>query len=213
MARISNGILGEFTGRAGNVSGYVRHGQNFLRSLPRKSNKAMGPKRLAQQQKIKVCNAFTTAFTGTGFFNTTFPAYGTTGSGYNRATSALMNQAVVGSYPNTTIAWPKVLISRGPLPSAEYAGVASDSDGNIIFSWTNNTGTGTAKENDKAVLVAWFPELKQVVFNRDAALRSGCFAILAAGAFKGHVAETWIGFISHDERDAADSVYTGSVQL
>ncbi|MDQ2863614.1 MAG: DUF6266 family protein [Bacteroidota bacterium] len=213
MARISNGILGEFVGTAGNVSGYVRHGQNFLRSLPRKSDKAMGPKRLAQQQKIKVCNAFTTAFTGTGFFNTTFPAYGATGSGYNRATSALMNRAVVGSYPNTAIAWPKVLVSKGPLPCAEYAGIAQDNEGNIIFSWTDNTGTGTAKENDKVILVAWFPELQQAIFSRDAALRSGCFTTLAAGAFKGYLAETWIGFISNDEKDASDSVYTGSVRL
>lgn len=213
MARISNGILGEFTGRAGNVSGYVRHGQNFLRSLPRKSNKSMGPKRLAQQQKIKVCNAFTTAFTGTGFFNTTFPAYGATGSGYNRATSALMNKAIVGSYPDTAIAWPKVLISKGPLPYAEYAGVTRDDDGNIIFSWTDNSGTGTAKENDKVILVAWFPKLQQAIFNMDAARRSGCLATLAAAAFKGYDAETWIGFINHDGKDASDSVYTGSVQL
>jgi hypothetical protein len=98
MARIPNGILGEFIGTAGNVSGYMRFGDNFLRSRRRKSANVMTPKRLAQQQKIKVCNEFTKPFAGQSFFNKTFPAYGSKGSGYNRATSAILNQAIIGSY-------------------------------------------------------------------------------------------------------------------
>jgi hypothetical protein len=30
---------------------------------------------------------------------------------------------------------------------------------------------------------------------------------------KGHAAETWIGFLSNDEKNAANSVYTGRVEL
>ena len=100
MARIPNGILGEFIGTAGNVSGYMRYGDNFLRSRRRKSGNVMTPKRLEQQQKIKVCNEFTKPFAGQVFFNKTFPAYGSKGSGYNRATSAILNQAIIGNYPD-----------------------------------------------------------------------------------------------------------------
>src|SRR5678815_4562873 len=96
MARIPNGILGEFIGTAGNVSGYMRYGTNFLRTRRRKSNMMMTPARMAQQQKIKVCNEFTKPFAGRDFFNKTFPAYGKKNSACNRATSALMSQAVVG---------------------------------------------------------------------------------------------------------------------
>jgi hypothetical protein len=74
MARIPNGILGEFVGTAGPVSGYMRMGTNFLRSRRRRSNRPMTPKRLAQQQKIKVCNEFTKPFSGSGFFDAAFPA-------------------------------------------------------------------------------------------------------------------------------------------
>ncbi len=38
-----------------------------------------------QREKIKVCNEFTHAFSGTGFFNKSFPSYGHTGSGYNKS--------------------------------------------------------------------------------------------------------------------------------
>src|SRR5574340_922549 len=106
MAILTQGILGPVTGRTGPVVSYVRFGQNITRSLSNSTkNKIETPARKMQRQKIKVCNEFTKAFSGTGFFNKSFPAYGNTGSGYNRATSTIMNLAIV-SQPETAIAWP-----------------------------------------------------------------------------------------------------------
>ena len=171
MATIPAGILGHFTGKAGNITGYMRNGKNFVRSRPRKSNIPASPRRLAQQQKIKVCGGFTRAFSGSGFFNTTFPAYGHSGTGFNRATSAIMHLAITGDYPDTAIAYSQVLISKGPLPGAANASTMLNSEGNIIFNWEDNTGTGTAKENDKVIVVAYFPSEKKAVFNIGVALR------------------------------------------
>jgi hypothetical protein len=70
------------------------------------------PARLAQQQKIKVCGEFTRAFSGSGFFNTTFPAYGHSGTGFNRATSAIMHLAITGTYSDTAIAYPQALFPK-----------------------------------------------------------------------------------------------------
>ena len=211
MARIPNGILGSFIGSAANVTGYMRNGTNFVRSKRRKSTTPMTPKRLAQQQKIKVCNAFTKPFCGTGFFNKTFPAYGHSGTGFNRATSAIMNLAIMGAYPQIAVSYPLVLISGGPLPSAQNAAAAATSDGDIFFHWTDNNGTGTARANDKVILVAYFPELRQVVYSLSAATRADCQATLTTNAIEGYTAETWMGFLSNDEKDAANSVFTGRV--
>jgi hypothetical protein len=213
MARIPNGILGEFIGTAGNVSGYMRYGDNFLRSRRRKSGNVPTPKRLAQQQKIKVCNEFTKPFAGQAFFNKTFPAYGNKGSGYNRATSAILNQAIIGSYPDIAIAYPLVLISKGPLPAPVDALATTNAEGNIVFTWTDNTGTGTAKANDKVVLVAYFTETKQIIYSLNAGTRADGQATLDTHNMQGLSAETWMGFVSADEANAADSVYTGSLNL
>ena len=213
MARIPDGILGGFIGTAGNVTGYMRNGKNFVRSKRRKSSKPKSPKRLAQQQKIKVCNDFTKAFSGTGFFAKSFPSYGDTGTGYNRATSTIMNLAITGTYPSTLISYPRVLISKGPLPCAENAEVAVDTEGNMLFAWTDNTGIGTAKASDKAILVVYFPELKQAITSIGNATRNEGQAFLETSIMKGNAAETWIGFLSHNEKNAADSVYTGAVEL
>lgn len=213
MATIINGILGSFTGTAGPISGYMRNGKNFVRSRRRKSDAPMTPKRLAQQQKIKVCNEFTRPFCGTGFFNKTFPAYGHSGTGFNRATGAIMNLAIVGTYPDTAIDYAEVLISKGPLPGAKNALAAVNGDGNIRFNWEDNSETGSAKANDKVILGAFFQATKTALFTIGAALRKDGQAVLEIPKMSGEIAETWIGFLSNDEKDAGDSAYSGRVDL
>lgn len=213
MARIPNGINGEFIGTAGNVSGYMRNGVNFVRSKRRRSSAPMTPKRLAQQQKIKVCNDFTRPFCGTAFFNKTFPAYGHSGTGFNRATSAIMNLAIIGTYPDTALDYPEVLISKGPLPPARNPATAVSADGSILFNWEDNSGNGTAKPDDKVILVAYFPVEKMAMFSIGVALRRDCEAVMTILHKQNQEAETWVGFLSNDEKDAADSVYSGRVSL
>jgi hypothetical protein len=213
MARIPNGINGEFIGTAGNVNGYMRNGVNFVRSKRRKSSAPMTPKRLAQQQKIKVCNDFTRPFCGSGFFNKTFPAYGHSGTGFNRATSAIMNLAIIGNYPDTALDYPQVLVSKGPLPPAKNPASVADSEGNLFFGWEDNSENGTAKADDKVVLVAYFPGDKTAIFSIGTATRKDCQAMLPILHMQSQEAETWVGFLSNDEKDAADSVYSGKVMV
>ena len=200
-------------GKLGPVSGYRRNGQNLVRISGQSRKIKNTPMRRNQREKIKVCNDFTHAFSGTGFLGKSFPSYGDTGTGYNRATSAIMNLAITGTYPDTVISYPRVLISKGPLPCAENAEVAVDTEGNMLFAWTDNTGMGTAKANDKVILVAYFPELKQAITSIGNATRNAGQALLETSMRTDYAAETWIGFLSNDEKSAADSVYTGTVVL
>lgn len=209
MAKTNQGVLGAFTGTIGPVTGYVRQGQNILRSSTSNVSYKKTALRTAQLEKIKICNRFTRAFSGTGFLNKSFPAYGNTGNGYNRITSVLMNQALTGSYPHMHLSYPQVLVSKGKLPPAEHGAVAPMTDGNLYFSFTDNSETGTASSTDKIILVAYAEDLQQVVFSLQAGLRKDCEAVLPTFAFKGYMVETWIGFLSQDESNASDSVYTG----
>ena len=213
MARIPSGVLGALIGKAGPVSGYMRNGENIIRTAAKRKDPKITPLRTAQRQKIKVCNEFTRPFSGTGFFNRTFPAYGDKGTGYNRATSALLNLAINGHYPDTQISWPQVLISKGPLPCALNAKAVLNQAGEILFTWEDNSGFGTAKENDKVIVVAYFPAIMKVAFQIGNALRKDGQAVLHIENISGQLTETWIGFLSHDERDAGDSVYAGKVMI
>jgi uncharacterized protein DUF6266 len=210
MATTHEGIFGGFTGTIGAVTGYMRNGQNILRSSTSNVRYRRTALRSVQLEKIKLCNSFTKAFTGTGFFNKTFPAYGHTGNGYNRATSALMNQAITTSGGSVQLAYPKVLVCKGMLPGAEGAAAVLLPGGNLQFTFTDNSHTGTAGNGDAIVLVAYCPALKQAVFTLNAGHRKDGTAILNAAAFKGYTVETWIGFLSNDTLNASDSFYTGA---
>ncbi len=122
-----------------------------------------------------------------------------------------MNRAIVKE-PEVSLQYPLVLISMGMLPGAVYASALANDDGDIVFSWVDNTGTGTAKEEDKALLVAYFPETKTAMYEISTATRKEGKAVLQMKSMKG-IAETWMGFVSADETNAADSVYTGSITL
>jgi hypothetical protein len=212
MAILSNGILGSVSGKTGPVISYTRYGQNITRTVgSTRKNKTETPARKAQRDKIKVCNQFTKAFAGTHFFDRTFPDPTHTGSGYNRATSALMNLAIV-TLTETIISWPKVLISKGEIAPVDSAAAAINEEENIMFTWVNNAGTGTAKGTDKAILVAYFHESKEVAFKFSEATRNEGVAVLEMNSKKGN-AETWLGFLSSDEKNAANSIYCGRVAL
>jgi Family of unknown function (DUF6266) len=61
--------------------------------------------------------------------------------------------------------------------------------------------------------VAYAPDLQQAVFGLYNGFRKDKKASLNVTALKGHAVETWIGFLSADEKDASDSVWVGRVQL
>jgi Family of unknown function (DUF6266) len=215
MAEIKNGILSAFTGKVGPVSGYTRYGRNIMRTASSKVADKATPARIAQREKIKVCNAFINAFSGTGIFSRTFPDSHHGGSGYNRAMKYLMNSALKGEYPNYRVMYDKFLISQGPLPAPVSALVQVDMDGNLVFRWEDNSNEGTAKKGDQAVLVAFFSQKQpKLIYKLDAAARiSGSAVLNIPDYYAGAVAETWIGFVSEDGRLASNSVYTGQVNV
>ena len=69
------------------------------------------------------------------------------------------------------------------------------------------------KKNDKTVLVAYFSATNELIFSFGAGTRASGNAVLETAENKGKLVETWMGYLSNDEDDAACSVYTGSVVL
>jgi hypothetical protein len=60
--------------------------------------------------------------------------------------------------------------------------------------------------------VAYFPESQTAVFSFSDAERKDGTAELKTGSAKG-TAQTWPGFLSADETNAANSVYTGELMI
>jgi hypothetical protein len=209
MASCEDGILGALKGSIGPVTGYMRNGKNVLRKRTSVVKDKATPRRAAQREKLCICNQFTKAFVGTGFFTKTFPAYGSRGTGFNRATGALMSLAVTGAYPDMQLNYDKVLISKGRLPGAQNEKMVKKANNILQFSFSDNSEDGIASPDDTVILVAYSPILKQAMFTLNGGYRKDKKASLNVAAFKGYAIETWIGFLSKDEAHAGDSVWAG----
>jgi hypothetical protein len=122
--------------------------------------------------------------------------------------------AITGTYPNYAIDPSKVFISRGGLTPALNASAAPSAGGSIIFDWDDNSGSSTAKQTDKALLAVVNPAKSEAVFDIGGVTRSETTSSVNLPAdWVGASVEAYMGFISEDGREVANSMYVGSIVI
>jgi hypothetical protein len=141
----------------------------------------------------------------------TFKGFTSQMTAFNNAVSYMLKNAVTGTAPNFSISYANVLISRGELPNAVAPLAAATPTGGVEFRWTNNAGTGIAHANDRVVLLAYEPQSNSSVYSSNTAMRSNELATLNLSAFHGKTVHTYIGFMSANGKEVANSIYTGEV--
>ena len=105
----------------------------------------------------------------------------------------------------------KVLVSRGSLTGA-LNGVATSANGVVTLNWADNSGSGTAAATDKALIVVLNPTRAESVFDTGGNQRvAGTEDITVPADWVGESVEVFLGFITEDGKDVANSSYLGSV--
>ena len=212
MARFKNGIFNQLSGTIGPVVGATWRGIPYIRTKPTKSNSKRKKKSSDAQTATRIRFGLAARLLRNmrEILELGFRDEAVEKTGMNAAISYTMKHAITGEFPDFKIAYDHVLISRGKLPNVEQATVTAHAPETIQFSWTNNEGVGKASGEDKVLLVAYNEEYEAVVFNVGTT-RHADTAILELKGFSGYKVHTWISFISADNRDVANSVYTGTV--
>lgn len=210
MGRVKKGILDGFSGTVGTVVGANWRGIEYMRSQGPSTNSSNTPAQAAQKAKFTIVSQFLLGMKD--LLETGFRDFANKMTGLNSALAYNIKNAVTGVYPNFSIVYSEVLISRGSLPKPILPVAAAGASGVIAFTWTNNTGIGKAKADDKAILVAYSPELNHTAF-AIGALRSAGTGTLNAPEMKGKVVQTWVSFVSADNKDIATSVFAGQVTV
>ncbi|MEP7108971.1 MAG: DUF6266 family protein [Ferruginibacter sp.] len=211
MGTISKGILGGFSGTVGTVVGGSWKGISYMRSRSAGRTNAPSQAQLEQQAKFAVGMKFVQPLAG--LLSLSFKSFADKMSGINNAFSYALKNAVTGSFPNYSIDYSLVLVSRGDLPNGANPAASAIADSIVTFTWTDNTKTGKAKTNDRALLVVYCPALNQVVYTTGSAARGSGTDTLAVSTFTGRRVETFIGFISQDGKDVSNSIYTGGLTI
>jgi Family of unknown function (DUF6266) len=210
MGRVKKGILDGFSGKVGTVVGSSWRGVEVMRSLPPSTNSSNTPAQASQKAKFSLMSKF--LLTMKDLLETGFRDFANKMTGLNSALAYNIKNAVTGISPNFSIVYSEVLISRGSLPKVSLPVAAAGASGVVAFTWANNTGIGKAKADDKAILVAFCPELDHTTY-AIGALRSAGAGTLNVPELKGKVVQTWISFVSADDKDIATSVFSGQVTV
>jgi hypothetical protein len=103
-------------------------------------------------------------------------------------------------------------VSRGDLPNAS-APAATIAGTTVHYTWTDNSGSGSALATDEAVLVVYCPALNLTIFNSAPAQRNAAAATLNVTNFAGQTVQTWIAFLSADGKQASNSFFTGELTV
>ena len=211
MGKYYNGINGPFTGKVGRAVGSTWKGIPVLRAAPMKRTKPFSEAELRQQAKFRIMTRLLKM--ATPLLDLTFRQAAVQMSGFNKAFSYNVKNAITGEYPDLKIDFPMLLMGRGDLPNAGSPLVGCLPAGKLEFSWTDNSGKGKALSTDKAFVAVYIEDGQKWEYDLNLALRSDGACSIDLSEHSGKSVQTYLGFISTDDKDVTDTVYTGAVIL
>jgi hypothetical protein len=209
MGIIRKGILGGFQGTVGTVVGGTWKGIDYIKSLPVISNTDPSPKQLEQRAKFKTVVDFLRPILA--FVQLGFKTSGSQMTGYNSAMSYNYKNALIGNYPALSIDYSLAAVSSGSLPNVLAPDATAEPASVVKFDWTNNSNVGVAAGTDKVMVVVYCPSVQQAVYTMAGADRADETLELNCAQFSGKQVHTWIACITEDERNIANSIYTGQL--
>jgi Family of unknown function (DUF6266) len=210
MGKLIKGFLGGVSGKVGPVVGGNWKNKDYMRSRPR-TRKTTSPKIDAQRARFALAAKFLR--TMRELLVVTFPEFSNAMTGRNNAVSHLLKKAITGDYPDFSIKYSEVIIARGAMTKPIAFPTTSAEPGKISFKWTDDTGTGSAKADDKSILVAYCESLERCIYTTSGSPRNAATASLDVSLFSGKEVQTWIAFISANGKDVSDSFFTGAVTV
>jgi hypothetical protein len=183
----------------------------YVRSLPETSGKSASDGQRIQRAKFALVSRFLKPMKDLVAFSFDDPDINMTG--YNRAQSYILKNAICGAYPAYRIHYPSVLISSGFLPNALQPAAALGDDGSVVYTWTDNSGMGKAGPDDSTLLFVYCEAISQCNYRVGDATRSSGTATYDLRPYKGQTIQTWLAFISADGKDISPGVFTGELTL
>ena len=210
MASITKGILGPFKGTVGTVVGSNWRGIDYMRSKSGKRTGLPSPAQLDQQAKFSAMRKLLQSMKAV--MEIGFSHSGNQQTPINSALSYNLKNAISGNYPDPTIQFNMLLVSKGDLPSASNP-QAIAAAGKVHFTWVNNAGMGKALDDDNAVLTVYCAETNQTIYSLAGAARKDAAADLNTPELSGKKVETYLSFVSANGKEIANSVYTGQITV
>jgi len=211
MGKISQGILGGFSGKVGNVIGASWKGIHYIRIKPASVANPRTEGQVNQRTKFSATLAFLQP--SLAFVKVGYKFYASKRSAFNAAMSYVIQNAITGSAPDFSVDPAIALLSRGKLTGASGA-TANLVAGTLSVLWTDNQAEGNARADDKAMLLAYNPTRQESIMDLEAGTRStGSGELTIPDHYSGESVEVYLAFEAADGSMVSNSAYVGSVDV
>lgn len=210
MAISKNGIHGWPSGKLGRIVYYTLKGQPVQRTIGKCGKPSL--KQKANHQAMKVTTRFLNHlndYVKNGF---ELEAYGTIRNQHNLAVSGIKKNALKGEYPNISIDYLKVQLSKGTLANPKDLRMEKVKDG-LQISWdpAHYYGTG-AQYDDCLQLAICFPENNSKKTELNFSKRNAGTAFLPLEPEElDRCMEVYVFLSAANHDSVSDSVYLGNL--
>jgi hypothetical protein len=209
MGKAIWGPSGPITGKVGNLVYYLVNGEQRVRT-PGKVTVPPSPAQLRVRMEMSVVAEFLKGMIE--ILNVGFrPSAKGSRSPYNMATSYNRLNAIKGVYPDISMDFSKVMVSKGNLFGAAGLSVVLENVG-LVFSWNGNYPQGYPHPTDQTIVLAYFPEQHRAVYGLYGANRLAGTVLLAIPEdLMAEPMEVYFALVSANRKQVSDSGYLGRV--
>ena len=211
MGIISQGILGGFSGKVGNIIGATWKGISYIRIKPVSVANPRTEGQVNQRNKFSATLAFLQP--SLAFLKVGYKFYASKQSAFNAAMSYVIQNAMTGTAPNFTVDYANALVSRGKLEGT-LGGDASEATGTVTVTWTDNSANGNARPDDKVMLLVYNATTgESKVVLEDPATREDGTITTAVTATSGDILQVYLAFQAADGSMVSDSTRVKAITV
>lgn len=211
MATYSKGANGAFSGKVGSVIGSSWRSVDYLRGLPKKSNKASTEPQLAQRTRFALAAQYLSPIKdilNIGFKDKQLNKI----TGYNAAVKIFLNQAVTGDYPDFVIDFSKVVLSKGSL-SVMHGLNGSLQGSDLLLNWQSILNRYNAFADDVLTVVLFNATKNMYMVYEEAQRAALSYTAVIGTNFSGDVFYAWAFTVNRDATAVANSQYLGTYTI
>lgn len=212
MAKFLKGINGAYSGKVGNVVGSNWRNVDYVRSLPKPSKKPATADQLAQRARFGLAVSFLSPITDLLNLGFSDKQLGKS-TGYNKALQHLINNGIMGDYPEYGINYEAVVVARGSL--ANLMGIAWEetTPKNVEVSWVPEINRFNAFMDDSVILLFYNIEKSFFSVMESATREDGSLMFTLPDAYEGDHIVGWVFAGHRDGVKTSSSYYLGEIEI
>lgn len=212
MARFLKGIHGAYAGKVGSVIGSSWRSVDYVRSLPKRTNKAASEDQIAQRTKFSIGVSFLSPIKDLLKLGYSDTMHGRS-TAYNKALQHLLSNGISGTSPDFMIDYAAVVIAKGGLSNLMGPTWSETAPQQITLEWTNETNKYTAFPDDEVILLM-YNQQKQFFSILDSATRNdGTLSFTLPAVYAGDTLVGWVFTGHRDGVKTSTSVYLGEITI